>query len=119
MNWYIAKMVFRIISGDGNHLAQFDEQLRLINAPNQQEAFEKATEMGNLEQHSFLNKRNEIVKWEFINVPELNKLSSLEDGVELYSRVNEYENGKRFVEVVNKKADALRSAFTNILPEPV
>ena len=41
MNWYIAKIVFRIITGDGNHMPQFDEQLRLINANNEEEAFEK------------------------------------------------------------------------------
>ena len=30
MNWYLAKIVYRIICGDGNHTAQFDEQLRLV-----------------------------------------------------------------------------------------
>ncbi|MEP7129294.1 MAG: DUF4288 domain-containing protein, partial [Chitinophagales bacterium] len=29
MNWYLAKIVFRIICGDGLHQPQFDEQLRL------------------------------------------------------------------------------------------
>ena len=32
MNWYLAKIVYRIICGQGNHTAQFDEQLRLIQA---------------------------------------------------------------------------------------
>jgi hypothetical protein len=35
MNWYVAKLVFRVISGNGDHNAQFDEQLRLINADNE------------------------------------------------------------------------------------
>ena len=42
MNWYLAKMVFRIVCGDGNHAAQFDEQLRLISAGSKEEAFDTA-----------------------------------------------------------------------------
>ncbi|MEJ0081220.1 MAG: DUF4288 domain-containing protein [Puia sp.] len=41
MSWYLTKIVYRIICGQGNHTAQFDEQLRLIEADNSQEAFEK------------------------------------------------------------------------------
>ena len=44
MSWYLTKIVYRIICGQGNHTAQFDEQLRLIEAGSSQEAFEKATE---------------------------------------------------------------------------
>ena len=38
MNWYLTKMVFRIICGDGSHKAQFDEQLRLIHANSKEDA---------------------------------------------------------------------------------
>ncbi len=46
MNWYLTKIVYRIICGQGNHTAQFDEQLRLIQADNAQEAFEKSAALG-------------------------------------------------------------------------
>jgi hypothetical protein len=72
MNWYVAKIVFRIVSGDGNHNAQFDEQLRLISAGDESEAFEKAYNIGCRNQDNFTNNRNEPVKWEFIDVAELN-----------------------------------------------
>src|SRR5205085_8798471 len=104
MNWYIAKIVFRIISGDGDHMPQFDEQLRLINALDEIEAFEKAQQLGLDEEDSFMNHKNELVKWTFINIPELNKLPSLSDGAEIYSKVNEYDNAIRFIDTVNKKA---------------
>jgi len=39
MNWYLAKMVFRIICGEGNHTAQFDEQLRLISGESKRRDF--------------------------------------------------------------------------------
>ena len=32
MNWYLAKIVYRILCGEGEHTAQFDEQLRLVSA---------------------------------------------------------------------------------------
>lgn len=46
MNWYLAKIVYRIICGEGDHIAQFDEQLRLINAASKVDAFHKAQLIG-------------------------------------------------------------------------
>ena len=89
MNWYVAKIVFRIISGDGNHHAQFDEQLRLISAENEYEAFEKASRIGHLNQESFINNQSEPVRWNFIDVAELNLINALEDGTELYYQIHE------------------------------
>ena len=40
MNWYLAKFVYRIVCGNGNHIPQFDEQLRLITADNRKKRFE-------------------------------------------------------------------------------
>ena len=50
MNWYMAKIVYQIICGEGNHKPQFDEQLRLIEAPTENEALRKAQEIGQREQ---------------------------------------------------------------------
>ena len=119
MNWYIAKIVFRIITGDGNHTPQFDEQLRLIHANNEEDAFEKAQQLGREEEDSFMNQKNQTVQWTFINIPELNKLPSLSDGIEIYSRVNEYENAKRYIDTVNQKAGYIGSAFYKKLSEAV
>jgi len=89
MNWYVAKIVFRIISGDGSHHAQFDEQLRLINANDEHQAFEKATEIGINNQESFLNNQSQPVQWQFIDVAEINQLNDLTDGTELYYQIHE------------------------------
>jgi hypothetical protein len=51
MNWYLAKIVYRIICGDGDHTAQFDEQLRLIYAANKEDAFYKAQHIGKKKKH--------------------------------------------------------------------
>lgn len=105
MNWYLAKMVFRIICGDGNHTAQFDEQLRLVTADSKEEAFRKAQSMGLKEEETFYNRKQQLVQWQFINVCELYRLSDLIDGAELYSRIEEKENADAYVYTVNQKAE--------------
>ena len=90
MNWYIAKIIFGI-SAERRDLNQFDEQFRLIQADNQEEAFLKARMIGLSEEDSFLNDNNKMVKWEFINVEELLPIRQLEDGVEVYSRIYEMD----------------------------
>lgn len=105
MNWYLAKMVFRIICGEGNHTAQFDEQLRLIAAENKEEAFTKAQAMGKKEEETFYNRKEQLVQWRFINVSELYQLSDLIDGAELYSRIEEKENAEAYIYTVNQKAE--------------
>ena len=97
MNWYLAKVVFQIICGDGNHTAQFDEQLRLVGANNEYEAFTKAQQIGILEQDTFLNEQKNLVQWKFIDVSELHKLSNLMDGAEMYSRVTEVDNAEIYI----------------------
>jgi hypothetical protein len=108
MNWYLTKIVYQIICGDGKHTPQFDEQLRLISATGEQEAFCKAQRVGLLEEESFFNHRRQLVKWKFINVCELYKLSDLIDGAEIYSRIQEADNADRFVEMVHSKADYIQ-----------
>lgn len=105
MNWYLAKMVFRIVCGEGEHMPQFDEQLRLVAAGSKEEAFQKALDMGLREEESFYNSKEQLVRWQFINVSELYKLSDLIDGAELYSRIEEKENAEAYIYTVNQKAE--------------
>ena len=111
MNWYMAKIVFRIICGEGNHTPQFDEQLRLVSARDEEEAFIKARNIGERDQETFLNQKKQVVQWKFINVSELYRLS-LTDGAEMYSRVQETEHAGNFIESINKKADFITNAFS-------
>ncbi|MDR3716488.1 MAG: DUF4288 domain-containing protein [Puia sp.] len=113
MNWYLSKLVFRIICGEGQHTPQFDEQLRLVAAVNEEEAFEKATSLGEREQEAFYNQQQKLVQWQFINVAELYKLSGLLDGAELYSRIQETDNADLYIELTNKKAAHIRLNSTH------
>ncbi len=103
-HWYLAKIVFRIVCGDGNHQAQFDEQLRLIAANNPAEALMRAQAIGALEQESFVNQQDEYVHWQFIDVIELLPIKALEDGIELYGRITEHEDADCYLAWIRKKA---------------
>ena len=115
MHWFLAKMVFRIVCGEGDHLPQFDEQLRLIGAANKEDAFRKAQTMGKNEEETFLNRKEQLVQWQFINVSELYRLSELIDGAELYSRIEEKENAEAYVYTVNQKAENILFTQTHQL----
>lgn len=112
MNWYLTKMVFRIICGDGNHTAQFDEQLRLVTATSKEEAFHKAQLMGMKEEEMFFNSQLQLVQWQFISVSELYQLNELIDGAEVYSRIEERENADSYMHIVHKKAEQIRFGNT-------
>jgi len=104
MKWYLAKIVYRIVCGDGAHAAQFDEQLRLIAATHQEQAFEKAMAIGHAGEESFENDRHQPVCWQFVNVAELNPIQELIDGAELYGRINEVDDADAYVNFVHHKA---------------
>ena len=115
MKWYLAKIVFQIICGDGDHTAQFDEQLRLIAASDEDEAFEKASAMGINEEDSFYNLKQQLVRWQFINVSELYHLSELIDGAEMYSRINEVDDANAYITFVHRRAESIRRKQTHQL----
>ena len=112
MNWYLAKIVFRIICGDGDHTPQFDEQLRLVSASNKENAFHKANTIGRQEEETFFNSKQQLVQWQFVNVSEIYRLSELIDGAEMYSRIEEREDAEAYIHIVNKKAANILSEKT-------
>jgi hypothetical protein len=108
MNWYLAKIVYRILCGDGKHAAQFDEQLRLVSAAEETEAFEKAMVIGQREAEAFFNNRQQLVQWQFVNVSELYRLQHLMDGAEVYSQITEVDNAETYMEFVHHKAENIQ-----------
>ena len=119
MNWFLAKIVYRIICGDGDHTPQFDEQLRLVTAENEKDALQKAFSIGKQEEDCFYNNAEKLVQWKFINVAELYKIASLIDGAELYSRIEEKENGDLYTELVHKRAAYLQLNSTQQYLQPL
>ena len=108
MNWYIAKVIFRIATATAPGKSQFDEHLRLIEAASFEEALLKARVLGLKEEDQFINDRNQPVKWEFVNVSELAPLHELKDGVEVYSQIQEREEDNSYIHYVHQKAALLQ-----------
>ena len=103
MNWYIAKLVFNIDIDNGIHNSQFDEQWRLIAAESQEAAFIKARSLGKEEEDSFLNSKQERVKWKFIDVSEV-RHQELKDGNQVYSSTHEAPEANAYINFVRNKA---------------
>jgi hypothetical protein len=104
MKWYLAKIVYRIICGEGDHKPQFDEQLRLIHAEDDFHAFQKARTIGHLEEDTFLNNSQKLVHWKFIDVSELHALNELTDGAEIYSRICEEDDADDYIKIIHKRS---------------
>lgn len=103
MNWYLAKIVFQIITEKDENIHQFDEQLRLIKAENKAEAFHKAKMLGIEETDSFLSKKGEKVDWKFLDVTELIELMALQDKMEIYSKIEEQNDVESYLKYIKNK----------------
>lgn len=114
MKWYLAKIVFQIICGEGMHTPQFDEQLRLIEAANEDLAFEKASTLGQSEQEVFYNDKKQLVQWKFINVAELYQMSLI-DGADLNSKINEVDDAASYINLIHSKAMQIQSKHSHKL----
>ncbi|MEO9022364.1 MAG: DUF4288 domain-containing protein [Ginsengibacter sp.] len=110
MKWYLAKIVYRIICGNGDHTPQFDEQLRLIEAEDDMHAFQKARLIGDREEDHFLNNYEKPVHWKFVDVSELHPLNELIDGAEIYSRICEMKDDKEYIRQVNDRSKYLHDS---------
>ena len=114
MNWYIAKIIFGICLDENKQTTQFDEQLRIISARDENVAFLKARMIGVREEDLFLNDENRMVKWQFIDVSELNQLNEWKDGMEIYSCIHEREESERYIHYVQQKAALIEGKFQTI-----
>ncbi len=114
MKWYLAKIVFRIVCGNGNHTPQFDEQFRLLSAENAALAFIKAVNKGNESEERFYNIHKQVVQWKFLDVPEIILINEMVDGTEIYSSIKESDDAADYewniharAEILKKKCEAM------------
>ncbi|MBK0383325.1 DUF4288 domain-containing protein [Pedobacter sp. SD-b] len=107
MNWFVAKMVFQI-EGCENSYPQFDEQLRLIDAVNEDLALEMAHQLGYLYQDEVKSNNQETVKWKFIAVTEIQYLGNLEQGKEIHYRIVEPDNADIYLDLVYHKTQSIK-----------
>jgi hypothetical protein len=109
MKSYLVKLVFNIDIDNGKNASQFDEQTRLINAKNTEEAFFKARNIGKQEESSFLSKDKKKVSWKFIDVADLYELQNIKDGEQLYATTHERTDADSFIEFVKRKSMVIQA----------
>ncbi len=107
MNWYVAKLVYRIIYGDGISDSQFSEQLRLVKAVDEVHAFTKAQQIGHREEQGLYSENSPLIQWRFIDVCELMLLSELADGAEIVSTICMADNPDHYLKTVRRRSSQL------------
>lgn len=117
MYWYLAKLVYRITSGNGHHTPQFDVQYRLVRAEEPGWALEKAHILGKIGEATFENEKHEPVKWEFIAVEDVRKIPHLDDGAQLYGRIFETDNPGEYMAVMHARSQRLRELDPSIIDD--
>jgi hypothetical protein len=111
MNWYLGKIIFRIIyERSGKNL--FDEQFRLILAENERDAFARAQRIGLAEEESFKDGRQRSVQWQFLGVAELSNIKELCDGVELISKTEEPEDEANYISLLQLKNSEIQQRIS-------
>lgn len=113
MNWYLAKLVYRVICIGGNHAPQFDQQFRIIRAEDDLHAFHKARLIGEGDCINEPGEINPVAEWKFIDVTELHPLTHLSDGVEVFSKITEEEHADMYIRTVQKKGVQLLQQCLN------
>lgn len=115
MNWYLVKIIFRIICGDGKHTAQFEEQLRLISAASSKEAIAKADSLALQEEESFLNHAQQPVQWKLIAVTDVYSFETGIDGAAVYSKICEEEHPALFIRSAKIRSQDLLNQCVEII----
>lgn len=104
MNWFLVKIIFQIVCGEGKHTAQFEEQLRLIQATDAYDAMQKAKAIGLEEQQSFINHQQQPVEWKLVAVTDIYPFNTDMDGAEIFSRISEVEQASAFIHTMRLRA---------------
>jgi hypothetical protein len=115
MDWYLKKLVYQIICGEGAHQPQFDEQIKLIIAADEEEAYEKAIAAGNGGAEVFYNEKQQLVQWKFIDIADLYRLSPFIDGAELHSSIREADDASAYISFVHHKAEIIKQKYAHRL----
>jgi hypothetical protein len=98
MNWYIAKLVYRIIYGDGLYDVH---------------AFTKAQLLGHREENTLYDENKALIQWRFIDVCELILIDAMVDGAEILSQISEPANAKVYVKNVQRQSSQLLADSCN------
>lgn len=105
---YLVKLVFNIVASNPIKRNQFEEQLRLVEAENMEEAFLKARALGIGQEETIERKGMPAIRWEFVDVADLIAVPELSNGAEIYSQIHETEESREYIHNVHQRGMAIR-----------
>jgi len=114
MKAFLVTLIFQIEIEGHSGKAQFDEQVRLVEATDKKEAWEKARQIGMIEEISFVNEKQQTVVWKFINPANIFPISGLMDGEQVFSITHETEDARLFVDEVKDKSRLSQSFLEHV-----
>jgi hypothetical protein len=88
--WYSARLLFEAeVEGDGSDDILCEESIRLIEADSDNDAEQKAAEVGAQAQHEYVNDDGHTVRWRFRRVLDVQDLceSRIVHGMEVFSNM--------------------------------
>ena len=111
MEWYLTKLIYRVMHSNDNHIAKFDEQLRLIQADDALHALIKARQLGHKQENGIHTKNS---RCKFIDVANIHLLSKINDGTEVYSSIKEQVDADAFTKSTYLSAADLMDNYSKI-----
>jgi hypothetical protein len=88
-SWYVVTLILKcLIAGRAQTPTTCFEQIHLIEANDGNSAYDKALQLGKLQEHSFKNNEGKIVSWEFVGIQNLEEIldKDIRDGIEIRNR---------------------------------
>lgn len=111
--WYLAKLVFRVLCGNGNHRPQYDEQWRLLLAEDGEAALAKANLFGR--EGTMPDETEQLpVQWKFLTVAGLIPLCELADGAEVLATSREPYDERAYLHELEKQQKMVAVTFSSI-----
>jgi hypothetical protein len=107
MRKYLAKLIFNVSINHGADDSEFDNQMRIIQAFNAEDAFLKAREKGRNEEGTVSSSCGTI-KWKFIDVSELYDLEELGDGSQLFSDTHKAADSRSYISYIRQRSMELQ-----------
>jgi hypothetical protein len=90
MRWYAVHLILECRkTATGESLGTVEEQVRILTATDDEEAYRKALRLGASAEHEYDNSAGERVRWVFAGLGDLDELSveRIEDGTEIASKI--------------------------------
>jgi len=97
MKWFAINLIYQVISGEGKHSPQFNEQIRLIKAVDSLNAIKKAQQSAGKFNLPITNSAGDTVVWKFVAIGGVLEIDEPADGVEINSKIIEPESSKTYL----------------------